>query len=226
MYCSSCIFSDHGEYCLVMPVNLEEVIPVYFCSISLLLVGQWLWLVLQLSQLLFSLSDPMPVVGDAHFCLWITSLFHLHLFELVLTAGSGFLGSTQKKVEVDVWNPLQASTKLFGWACAVQELGRQQNILLAAGRQPWPASSFLYNNESFILKKLLLQEPLNTRKKKTNKEINLTAQLIWLILSLLKMSIKFVELGWNKHKKGTILIWLLCRVNRQQKHTKSARKAY
>ena len=209
-----------------MPVNLEEVIPVYFCSISLLLVGQWLWLVLQLSQLLFSLSDPMPVVGDAHFCLWITSLFHLHLFELVLTAGSGFLGSAQKKVEVDVWNPLQASTKLFGWACAVQELGRQQNILLAAGRQPWPASSFLYNNESFILKKLLLQEPLNTRKKKTNKEINLTAQLIWLILSLLKMSIKFVELGWNKHKKGTILIWLLCRVNRQQKHTKSARKAY
>ena len=226
MYCSSCIFSDHGEHCLVMPVNSEEVIPVYFCSISLLLVGQWLWLVLQLSQLLFSLSDPMPVVGDAHFCLWITSLFHLHLFELVLTAGSGFLGSTQKKVEVDVWNPLQASTKLFGWACAVQELGRQQNILLAAGRQPWPASSFLYNNESFILKKLLLQEPLNTRKKKTNKEINLTAQLIWLMLSLLKMSIKFVELGWNKHKKGTILIWLLCRVNRQQKHTKSARKAY
>ena len=211
---------------MVSTVDLEEVIPVYFCSISLLLVGQWLWLVLQLSQLLFSLSDPMPVVGDAHFCLWITSLFHLHLFELVLTAGSGFLGSTQKKVEVDVWNPLQASTKLFGWACAVQELGRQQNILLAAGRQPWPASSFLYNNESFILKKLLLQEPLNTRKKKTNKEINLTAQLIWLILSLLKMSIKFVELGWNKHKKGTILIWLLCRVNRQQKHTKSARKAH
>ena len=211
---------------MVSTVDLEEVIPVYFCSISLLLVGQWLWLVLQLSQLLFSLSDPMPVVGDAHFCLWITSLFHLHLFELVLTAGSGFLGSTQKKVEVDVWNPLQASTKLFGWACAVQELGRQQNILLAAGRQPWPASSFLYNNESFILKKLLLQEPLNTRKKKTNKEINLTAQLIWLMLSLLKMSIKFVELGWNKHKKGTILIWLLCRVNRQQKHTKSARKAH
>ena len=211
---------------MVSTVDLEEVIPVYFCSISLLLVGQWLWLVLQLSQLLFSLSDPMPVVGDAHFCLWITSLFHLHLFELVLTAGSGFLGSTQKKVEVDVWNPLQASTKLFGWACAVQELGRQQNILLAAGRQPWPASSFLYNNESFILKKLLLQEPLNTRKKKTNKEINLTAQLIWLMPSLLKMSIKFVELGWNKHKKGTILIWLLCRVNRQQKHTKSARKAH
>ena len=211
---------------MVSTVDLEEVIPVYFCSISLLLVGQWLWLVLQLSQLLFSLSDPMPVVGDAHFCLWITSLFHLHLFELVLTAGSGFLGSAQKKVEVDVWNPLQASTKLFGWACAVQELGRQQNILLAAGRQPWPASSFLYNNESFILKKLLLQEPLNTRKKKTNKEINLTAQLIWLMPSLLKMSIKFVELGWNKHKKGTILIWLLCRVNRQQKHTKSARKAH
>ena len=186
---------------MVSTVDLEEVIPVYFCSISLLLVGQWLWLVLQLSQLLFSLSDPMPVVGDAHFCLWITSLFHLHLFELVLTAGSGFLGSAQKKVEVDVWNPLQASTKLFGWACAVQELGRQQNILLAAGRQPWPASSFLYNNESFILKKLLLQEPLNTRKKKTNKEINLTAQLIWLMPSLLKMSIKICWAGLKQTQK-------------------------
>ena len=168
MYCSSCIFSDHGEHCLVMPVALEEVIPVYFCSSSLLLVGQWLWLVLQLSQLLFSLSlsDPMPVVGDAHYCLWITSLFHLHLFELGLTAGSGFLGSSQKKVEVDVWNPLQASTKLFGWAYAVQELGRHQNILLAAGRQPWPASSFLYNNESFILKKTAPPGATKHQKKK------------------------------------------------------------
>lgn len=129
-----------------------------FLSTSAAAVCCWLvsgsgWFCSSLSCSSLSLSDPMPVVGDAHFCLWVTWLFHLHLFELVLTAGSGFLGSGQKKVEVDVWNPLQASTKLFGWACAVQELGRQQNILLAAGRQPWTASSFLYNNESFILKK-------------------------------------------------------------------------
>ena len=45
-------------------------------------------------------------------------------------------------------------------------IGRQQNILLAAGRQPWPASSFLYNNESFILKKTAPPGATKHQKKK------------------------------------------------------------
>ena len=167
----------------------------------------------------------MIVVGDAHFCLseelrdFVCIL--LSLFQLLVLV----LRLWSKKS----WSRcLEPSTSIYQvtWM-SLCDSGTLQVTEHSPSCWKTTLSSFLHNNGSFIEKKRLLQEPLNTRKKKTKKGFKLTALLIWLMTSLLKMYVKFVELSWEKKlkQKGAIWEWLLCKVYRQRKHTNSATKS-